>query len=66
MTEIKLTPAALQKQRREEEMALRTKLIIRARAGDEKAQRILSESPYRMRVYSDKEIEAVEAERPKR
>ena len=62
MTEAKLTPAAHQRLKREEEMARRTRLIRKARAGDEKAQRILSESPYKMRVYSDKEIEAFEAE----
>ena len=62
MTAPKPTLAALERQKREEELARRTKLITRARAGDEKAQRILSESPYRMRVYSDKEIQAVEAQ----
>jgi hypothetical protein len=61
----KLTSAALQRLKREEEMAQRNELIRKARAGDAEAQRILSEPPYRMRVYSDKEIEAVEAKSKK-
>ena len=51
---------AEQRQKREEEIARRTELIRRARAGDEEAQRILSEPPYLMRVFTDKEIDAVE------
>ncbi len=49
-----------QKQEREKEMKVRAKLIRRAREGDEEAQRILSEPPYKIRVYTDKEIDAVE------
>mgnify|MGYP000288002159 CR=1 FL=1 len=62
MTEVKLTPAAFQRLKREEEVAKRDKLIAGARAGDEEAQRILSERPYHLRVYNDEEIQAVEAE----
>ncbi len=60
MTEVKLTPAAHQRLRREGEMARRTKLMASARAGEAEARRILLEPPYNMRVFTDKEIEAVE------
>jgi hypothetical protein len=65
MTDPKPTPAALQRLKREEELAQRTKLIDMARAGDKKAQQTLSQPPYKMRVFTEKEIEAVEAKSKK-
>jgi hypothetical protein len=61
MTVSKPTPAAMQKLKREEDLAQRTKLIVKARAGDKKAQQTLSEPPYKMRVFTEEEIEAVQA-----
>ena len=57
--------ATEQRLEREVEVTQRTELIRKARGGDEVARRTLSEPPYKLRVYTDREIEAVEHRRKK-
>lgn len=62
MTQKKRNGLWLRSKETQEKMEIRSKLMQRARRGDINAQKVLAEAPYRIKVFTVKEIEAYETE----
>lgn len=62
MTQKKRNGLWLRSKETQQKMEIRSKLMQRARRGDINAQKVLAAAPYRIKVFTVKEIEAYETE----
>ncbi len=62
MTQKRRNGSWIRSKEAEERIQVRSRLILRARQGDRKAQKVLAAAPYRIKVFTAEEIEAYETE----